>query len=157
MTINREKYLSLSNGGICDDNKFGFKTGDVVHTANQTIANRYGYCGYEEINIPAGARVRLLSVKETILNKSYDPSGRGDVYVDFEFLDYKNPDGTPVRAGNRHGYGIMEAKDNFMMDPNGRGWPGYVRDGMWHGIDYTLGPADMYGRQDIIYTNTVKL
>ena len=157
MTIDREKYLSLFNGGANDDNKYGFKVGDIVHTTREVIANRYGYCGYEEMNIPAGSRVRLLSVKETSLNASYDINGRGDVYVDFEFLDYKNPDGTPVRCGNRHGYGLMEANPDFMMDPKGRGWPGYARNGMWHGVEYTLGEPDMYGRRDIIYTNTVSL
>lgn len=157
MTINREKYLSLYNGGANDDNKYGFNVGDVVHTSGKTIANRYGYCGYEEMDIPRGARVRLLSVKETTLNASTNINGRGDVYVDFEFLDHKNPDGTPVRCGNRHGFSIMEAHPDFLLAPNGTGWPGYRRNGMWCGLDYTLGEPDRFGRREIIYTNTLPL
>lgn len=157
MTINREKYLSLYNGGASDSNKHDWKVGDVVHTARTIVANRYGYCGYEEMDIPAGSRVRLLSVKQTELNAVHSSDGFGDVYVDFEFLDYTNPDGTPVRCGNRHSFSLMEATNDFMMDPEGRGLPGYARNGMWHGVDYSLDEPDMYGRRDIIYTNTVKL
>ncbi len=155
--FNTKKYLSLYNHGVNDDNKYGFKVGDIVHTAREVIANRYGYCGYEEMTIPAGARVRLLSVKETTLNASYDHEGRGDVYIDFEFLDYTNPDGTRVRCGNRHGYGIMEANSDFMMAPDGSGWPGYCRDGLWHGVAYTLGEPDRYGRRECIWTNTMRV
>ena len=68
-----EKYRNTGNLGREDDNFLGWKLGDIVHTAGSYItANKYGYCGYEEFNIPTGSRVRIIGIKQTDLNACYD-------------------------------------------------------------------------------------
>jgi hypothetical protein len=59
-------------------------------------------------------------------------NGIGDVYVDFQCVDLKNPDGTPVTCGNRHAWSLLEANPDFMIAPDGSGELGMVRDGVWY-------------------------
>ena len=124
-----QKYRNTCNLGREDDNKLGWKLGDIVHTAGGYVtANGYGYCGYEEFKIPVGSRARLIGIKQTTLNASYDKDGQGDVYIDFELLDHTNPDGTPITCGNRHAASMVEASPNFAFCPDGSGEPGYLRE-----------------------------
>ena len=124
-----EKYLNTPSRGREDDNKLGWKLGDIVHTAGSYVrANGYGYCGYEEFEVPVGSRARIIGIKQTTLNASYDKDGQGDVYIDFELLDHSNPDGTPITCGNRHAASMIEASPNFALCPDGSGEPGYIRE-----------------------------
>ena len=42
-----EKYRNTQNLGSDDENKHGWKLGDIVHTAGSYVtANGYGYCGW---------------------------------------------------------------------------------------------------------------
>jgi hypothetical protein len=88
-----KKYRNTTNLGREDENKMGWKLGQIVHVAHCVTANRYEYCGYPEMEIPGGARARLIGIKQTDLNACHH-NGVGDVYVDFELLDYTNEDGT---------------------------------------------------------------
>ena len=128
---NQEKYLATPNLGRKDVNKLGWKVGDIFHTGGAVRANGYGYCGYEEMEVPRGTRVRLIGVKQTSLNADV-PGGIGDVYVDFQCVDLKNPDGTPVTCGNRHAWSLLEANPDHMVAPDGSGDLGMVRDGVWY-------------------------
>ena len=90
-----QKYRNTPNLGRDDDNKHRWKLGDIVHIAGTYgRANGYGYCGYEEFEIPCGARARIIGIKQTDLNSTRWRNG--DVYIDFELLDHTNPDGTPI-------------------------------------------------------------
>ena len=128
---NREKYLNTGNLNRNDVNKFGWKVGDVLHTSSSVSANGYNYCGYEEMRLPRGTRVRLIGIKQTTLNAEV-VGGIGDVYVDFQCVDLKNPDGTPVTCGNRHAWSLLEANPDHMVAPDGSGELGMVRDGVWY-------------------------
>ena len=128
---NREKYLNTGNLNRNDVNKFGWKVGDVLHTSSSVSANGYNYCGYEEMRLPRGTRVRLIGIKQTDLNANHN-NGIGDVYVDFQCVDLKNPDGTPVTCGNRHAWSLLEANPDHMVAPDGSGELGMVRDGVWY-------------------------
>ena len=128
---NRAKYLSTPNLGSHDINKFGWSLGDVLHTGGAVRANGYGYCGYEEMDLPRGTRVRLIGIKQTSLNADV-PGGIGDVYVDFQCGDLKNPYGTPVTCGNRHAWSLLEANPDHMLAPDGSGDLGMVRNGVWY-------------------------
>ena len=137
-----EKYLNTPNLGREDDNKHGWKLGDIVHTAGSYVrANGYGYCGYEEFEVPVGSRVRITGIKQTTLNATYSKDGQGDVYIDFELLDHTNPDGTPITCGNRHAGCIAEMSPEFALCPDGSGEPGYIRgsgmrnEGLWVSLD----------------------
>jgi len=128
-----EKYLNTPSRGREDDNKLGWKLGDIVHTAGGYVtANGYGYCGYEEFKIPVGSRARLIGIKQTDLNASYHKDGVGDVYIDFELVDLTNPDGTPITCGNRHSASMIEASPNFALCPDGSGEPGFIREHREH-------------------------
>ena len=128
---NREKYLATPNLNRNDVNKFGWSLGDILHTGGAVRANGYGYCGYEEMDLPRGTRVRLIGIKQTTLNAQFK-NGIGDVYVDFQCVDLKNPDGTPVTCGNRHAWSLLEANPDHMVAPDGSGELGMVRDGVWY-------------------------
>ena len=128
---NREKYLNTGNLNRNDVNKFGWKVGDVLHTSGTVSANGYNYCGYEEMRLPRGTRVRLIGIKQTSLNAKI-AGGIGDVYVDFQCVDIKNPDGTPVTCGNRHAWSLLEANPDHMVAPDGSGELGMVRGGVWY-------------------------
>ena len=124
-----QKYLNTPSRGREDDNKLGWKLGDIVHTAGSYVrANQYNYCGYEPFDIPTGSRVRIIGIKQTTLNASWDKDGQGDVYIDFELLDHTNPDGTPITCGNRHAGCIAERNPEFALCPDGSGEPGYLRE-----------------------------
>ena len=136
-----EKYLNTPNLGRDDENKHGWKLGDIVHTAGSYVtANKYNYCGYEQFDIPVGSRARIIGIKQTELNAAYN-NGVGDVYIDFELLDHTNPDGTPITCGNRHSFSMAEASREFALCPDGSGEPGYVRgsgmrnEGLWVSIE----------------------
>ena len=135
---NREKYLNTGNLNRNDVNKFGWKVGDVLHTSSSVSANGYNYCGYEEMRLPRGTRVRLIGIKQTDLNARYN-NGIGDVYVDFQCVDVKNPDGTPVTCGNRHAWSLLEANPDHMVAPDGSGELGMVRDGVWYSYEQKPG------------------
>ena len=128
---NREKYLATPNLNRNDVNKFGWKVGDILHTSGTVSANGYNYCGYEEMRLPRGTRVRLVGIKQTDLNAKI-AGGIGDVYVDFECVDLKNADGTPVTCSNHHAWSLLEANPDFMLAPDGSGELGMVRDGVWY-------------------------
>ena len=124
-----QKYRNTMNLGREDVNKFGWKLGDIVHTAGTYVrANGYNYCGYEEFDIPVGSRARIIGIKQTTLNAVYAKDGQGDVYIDFELLDHTNPDGTPVTCGNRHAGCMVESSPNFALCPDGSGEPGLIRE-----------------------------
>ena len=124
---NTEKYMNTMNFGRDDDNKFGLKLGDVCHIGGTYVkANTYNYCGYEEFEVPLGARARIIGIKQTDLNASWSPDGRGDVYIDFELVDHSNPDGTPVRCGNRHAGCLAETDPRFATCPDGSDDLGYL-------------------------------
>lgn len=129
---NQEKYLATPNLGRNDANKLGWKLGDILHTSSSVRANGYGYCGYEEMDLPRGARVAIIGIKQTTLNASHDKNGVGDVYVDFQCIDLKNPDGTHITCGNRHAWSLLEANPDHMVAPDGSGDLGMVRDGVWY-------------------------
>jgi len=129
--LNREKYLNTGNLNRADVNKLGWKIGDIFHTSGTVSANGYNYCGYEEMRLPQGTRVRLIGIKQTSLNAKV-PGDIGDVYVDFQCVDLKNADGTPVTCGNRHAWSLLEANPSFMLAPDGSGDLGCVRGGVWY-------------------------
>lgn len=137
--LDTQKYRNTPNLGIADGNKLGWKLGDLLHTSGTVRANGYGYCGYEEMDLPRGTQVRLIGIKQTTLNASYSDSGVGDVYVDFECADLKNPDGTPVTCGNRHAWSLLEANPDHMACPDGSGELGLVRDGVWYSYEQKPG------------------
>ena len=124
---NKAKYLNTMNLGRDDLNKHGWKLGQIVHVARNIIGNRYNYCGYPEYNVPAGARARIIGIKQTSLNADVT-GGIGDVYIDFELVDHTNPDGTPITCGNRHAWSVCEANPDFALCPDGSLEPGYIRE-----------------------------
>ncbi len=137
-----EKYRNTMNLGREDDNKHGWKLGDIVHVSGSYVrANGYGYCGYEEFEIPCAARARIIGIKQTDLNACHHKDGQGDVYIDFELVDYTNPDGTPITCGNRHSWTMAEANPDFSFCPDGSGEPGYLRgpgmrnEGLWESVE----------------------
>ena len=137
---NQEKYLNTPNRGRQDlPNKMGWTLGDILHTSGTVRANGYGYCGYEEMDLPRGTRVRLIGIKQTTLNASHHDDGIGDVYIDFQCVDLKNADGTPVTCGNRHAWSLLEANPDFMLAPDGSGELGMVRDGVWYSYEQKAG------------------
>jgi len=129
-----EKYMNTTNLGSEDENKFGWKLGDICHVGGGWVtANGYNYCGYEEFKVPLGARAKIIGVKQTNLNATYGNDakgnkwkGEGDVYVDFELVDHTNSDGTPIRCGNRHGGTFAESNRRFAPCPDGSGDLGYL-------------------------------
>ena len=129
--LDKEKYVNTSSRGCNDVNKLGWKIGDILHTAPDIIANGYNYCGYEEMRLPRETRVRIIGIDQTSLNAQYR-NGIGDVYVDFECVELKNPDGTPVTCGNRHAWSLLEANPDHMVCPDGSGDLGTVKDGVWY-------------------------
>ena len=143
---NREKYLATPNLNQNDVNKFGWSLGEILHTGGAVRANGYGYCGYEEMDIPRGTRVRIVGIKQTDLNASHDKNGVGDVYVDFQCVDLKNPDGTTVTCGNRHAWSLLEANPDFMLCPDGSGEIGMVRDGFWYSYEQKAGTEVDYSK-----------
>ena len=136
-----QKYRNTMNLGREDENKHGWVLGQIMHIARTIEANKYDYCGYSAMDIPAGALVRIIGIKQTDLNACYSKDGQGDVYIDFEFLNYFNDDGTPVTCGNRHAWTLAEASPDFMLCPDGTGEPGYLRRegmrsaGLWHSLE----------------------
>ncbi len=124
----KEKYLNPPNLGRNDANKHGWKIGDILHTCSYVTANGYNYCGYEGMKLPRETRVRLIGIKQTNLNAQHH-NGIGDVYVDFECVDLKNPDGTPVTCGNRHAWCLLEANPDHMVCPDGSGDLGLMGNG----------------------------
>jgi hypothetical protein len=136
-----QKYRNTMNLGREDDNKHGWVLGQIMHIARTIEANKYDYCGYSAMDIPTGALVRIIGIKQTDLNACYAKDGQGDVYIDFEFLNYFNEDGTPVTCGNRHAWTLAEASPDFMLCPDGSGEPGYLRPeggrnaGLWHSLE----------------------
>ena len=134
------KYRHTMNMGREDVNKHAFKLGQIVHTARQIIANRYNYCNYPELIIPAGARARIIGIKQTSLNAKV-VGGIGDVYIDLELVDRHNFDGTAVTLGNRHAWTVAEANPDFALCPDGSGEPGYIRgsgmrdEGLWQSLE----------------------
>ena len=124
------KYLDTANLGRSDTNKLGWKLGDIFHTCGYVTANQYNYCGYDEIAIPLETPVRIIGIKQTTLNAELMGHG-GDMYVDYECVDLKNEDGTPVTLGNRHYYSLLEASPNHKVCPDDSGDLGMVRDGIW--------------------------
>ena len=90
------------------------------------------------MRLPRGTRVRLIGIKQTDLNARYN-NGIGDVYVDFQCVDVKNPDGTPVTCGNRHAWSLLEANPDHMVAPDGSGELGMVRDGVWYSYEQKPG------------------
>jgi hypothetical protein len=139
-----QKYLNTPHLGIADGNKFGLKLGDIVHIAGSyCTANGYNYCGYEPFDIPAGARARIIGIDQTDLNAAHSDSGVGDVYVDYELVDYTNADGTPITCGNRHAACFAETSLDFAFCPDGSGEPGYLRRegmrdaGLWVSLEAT--------------------
>ena len=129
------------NLGREDNNKHGWVLGQIMHIARTIEANKYDYCDYSSMDIPTGALVRIIGIKQTDLNACYAKDGQGDVYIDFEFLNYFNDDGTPVTCGNRHSWTLAEASPDFMLCPDGSGEPGYLRPegcrdaGLWHSLE----------------------
>ena len=142
---NRQKYLATPNRGRNDVNKFGWKVGDILHTGGTVRANGYGYCGYEEMDLPLGTRVRIIGVKQTDLNAQHN-NGVGDVYVDFECVDLLNYDGSDVTCGNRHAWSLLEANPDHMVAPDGSGDLGMVRDGVWYSYAQKPGTEVDYSR-----------
>lgn len=128
---NVQKYRNTQNLGNEDVNKHGWNIGDVLHTSGTVSANGYGYCGYEEMRLPRGTKVRIIGIKQTTLNAQHR-NGIGDVYVDFECVDLKNTDGIPVTCGNRHAWSLLEANPDHMVSPDGSGELGMVRDNVWY-------------------------
>jgi len=137
-----QKYRNTTNLGREDENKMGWKLGQIVHIARCVVANKYDYCGYSEMEIPAGAKARLIGIRQTDLNACYH-NGVGDLYIDFELVDYTNYDGTPVTCGNRHAWSLCEANPDFAFCPDGSGEPGYLRrsgmrnEGLWVSLEAT--------------------
>ena len=129
--FDQEKYLNTPSLNRNDVNKFGWKVGDILHAGSSVRANGYNYCGYEEMDIPFGTRVRLIGIKQTDLNARWN-NGNGDVYIDFQCVDLKNPDGTPVTCGNRHAWSLLEANPDHMVAPDGSGELGMVRNEVWY-------------------------
>jgi len=153
---NQQKYLATRNRGRNDVNKLGWKIGDIFHTGGTTSANQYGYCGYEEIRLPCETRVRIIGIEQTSLN-SQNHNGIGDVYVDFECVDIRNPDGTPVTCGNRHAWSLLEANPDFMVCPDGSGDLGFVRDGVWYSYAGTDGQTNRFGQTEYIRNKVIDL
>ena len=141
----RKKYLNPPNRGRNDNNKFGWSLGDILHTSSTVRANSYNYCGYEEIDIPVETPVRIIGIHQPGLNASLH-NGIGDVYVDFECVDLKNPDGTPVICGNRHAWSLLEANPDHMVAPDGSGDLGMVRDGVWYSYEQKPGVETDYSK-----------
>jgi hypothetical protein len=139
----REKYRNTMNLGRNDANKHGWKVGDILHTSSSVRANGYNYCGYEEMKLPHGTRVRLIGIKQTNLNAQH-PNGIGDVYVDFECVDVKNPDGTPVTCGNRHAWSLLEANPDHRVCPDGSGDLGFTGNGRLGSIGVWYSYAGVY-------------
>jgi len=140
--LDTQKYLRTPHRGVADGNKFGLKLGDVLHIGGSyCTANGYNYCGYEPFDIPIGARARIIGINQTDLNAVYANDGVGDVYVDFELVDYTNADGTPITCGNRHAGCLAETSSNFALCPDGSGEPGWLRgegmrdEGMWVSLE----------------------
>jgi len=144
--LNTEKYLATPNLGRADDNKLGWNVGDILHTGSSVRANGYGYCGYEEIDLPRETPVRIIGIKQTTLNASHSKDGIGDVYVDFECVDLKNADGTPVTCGNRHAWSLLEANPDHTVCPDGSGDLGLVRNGVWYSYAQKPGTEVDYSR-----------
>jgi len=142
---NQEKYLNPPNLGRNDNNKFGWKLGDILHTSGAVRANGYNFCGYQETELPRGTRVRLIGIKQTDLNARWH-NGIGDVYVDFECVDFKNSDGTPITCGNRHAWALLEANPDFMLAPDGTGEIGLVQDGVWYSYAPKPGIEEDYSK-----------
>ena len=142
---NQEKYLATPNLGQNDANKLGWNVGDIFHTSSSVRANGYGYCGYEEMDLPRGTRVAIIGIKQTTLNAQHH-NGVGDVYVDFQCIDLKNPDGTHVTCGNRHAWSLLEANPDFMLAPDGTGEIGMVRDGVWYSYEQKPGIETDYSK-----------
>lgn len=136
-----QKYRNTMNLGREDDNKHNWVLGQIMHIARTVEGNKYDYCGYSAMDIPTGALVRIIGIKQTDLNKSLHKDSYGDVYIDFECLDHFNPDGTPMTCGNRHAGCIAERSHEFALCPDGSGEPGYLRgsgmrnEGLWVSLD----------------------
>jgi hypothetical protein len=155
--LNKEKYLATMNLGLQDDNKLGWKIGDIFHTSGTTRANGYNYCGYEEMDLPRETRVRLTGIKQTELNASFH-DGIGDVYVDFECIDRKNEDGTLVTCGNRHAWSLLEANPSHMVCPDGSGDLGMVLSGVWCSYAGVYeAELDHHGQRVYVRNKTIKL
>tara|TARA_R100001377_G_C3144375_1_gene93889 strand:+ start:106 stop:630 length:525 start_codon:yes stop_codon:yes gene_type:complete len=147
--LDTEKYMNTMNLDQEDINKYGLKLGDICHIGGSwATANGYNYCGYKEFKVPLGARAKIIGIKQTNLNGVYgnDAKGNnrlsaGDVYVDFELVDHANPDGTPIRCGNRLAGSFAETSPDFALCPDGTGEPGYLRspgmrnEGLWESIE----------------------
>ena len=154
---NQEKYLATPNLGSEDANKHGWKLGDILHTSGSGTANQYNYCGYEAIDLPRETRVRIIGIKQTTLNAGYDKDGEGDVYVDFECVDLKNADGTPVTCGNRHAWSLLEANPDHMVCPDGSGDLGMVKDGVWMSYAGELGELGSFGQREYIRNKVMNI
>ena len=145
--IDRAKYTNTMNLGREDANKHGWKLGDIVHVAGTYVtANKYNYCGYDEIEVPKLAKAKIIGVKQTTLNAVHANDGTGDVYVDVELVDVKNADGHPVILGNRHAFTFCEASPDHMICPDGSGDLGCVRDGVWYSYAQKPGTEADYSR-----------
>jgi hypothetical protein len=154
---NQEKYLNTMNLGRNDENKLGWEVGAVLHTSGTVTANGYNYCGYEETRLPRETLVRIIGIKQTTLNASYDKNGIGDVYVDFECVDLKNSDGTPIMCGNRHAWSLLEANPDHMVCPDGSGDLGMVMDGVWKSYAGEYGEPNEFGQKLYLREKTIIL
>lgn len=154
---NQEKYLATMNLGRKDENKLNWKVGDIYHTSGTVTANQYNYCGYEEVRLARETPVRIIGVIQTTLNASYDKSGVGDVYVDFECVDLKNDDGTPVTCGHRHAWSLLEANPDHSECPDGSGDLGFIKKEVWYSYDGELGERNDIGQQLFIRNKVIDL
>ena len=151
------KYANPSNIGRQDVNKHGWKLGDTVHVSGgYVIANRYNYCGYDEIEVPRLAKAKIIGIKQTTLNAEV-MGGIGDVYVDVVMVDLKNFDGTPVILGNRIAGTFCEANPNHMVCPDGSGDLGMVMDGKWLSYEGVWGETNRFGQQEFTRNKVIDL
>ena len=151
------KYANPSNIGRQDVNKHAWKLGDTVHVSGgYVIANRYNYCGYDEIEVPRLAKAKIIGIRQTTLNAEV-MGGIGDVDVDVVMVDLKNFDGTPVILGNRIAGTFCEANPNHMVCPDGSGDLGMVMDGKWLSYEGVWGETNRFGQQEFTRNKVIDL
>ncbi|HIA03253.1 MAG TPA: hypothetical protein EYN66_15330 [Myxococcales bacterium] len=93
------------------------KVGDIITLCRRRTANQYGHGG-EPVELPVGTLARVLRIEKPFATQDCH-------YVDVEFLNYQNADGSPVRGGNWHAGAFGEANRHWVELPDSEGKPFY--------------------------------
>ena len=119
---------------------FPINVGDIITLTSDSTVNKYKP---SERIMPMGSKAKVLAIRRPFPNQ-------GCRYVDVEFINEFNPDGSPTRGGNWHAGSFGEVHGHFKPCPDGSGEMGFVFRKIWRSLDGKWVDAPR-GQRDFIH------